>query len=143
MSARLRLPELREGAALPELRLTPTSEQVRRFLDATGFGIPIFYDAAAARATGLDGPIVPAEMKSGLLISYLRKLAQPDGELVRLQSAFRRPDYHGNPITITGQITRIDSAGAGREVHLELQILQDTTNLPSVRSSAILHLSTE
>jgi len=134
------LPELREGAALPELRLTPTSEQVRRFLDATGFGIPIFYDAAAARATGLDGPIVPAEMKSGLLISYLRKLAQPDGELVRLQSAFRRPDYHGNPITITGQITRIDSAGAGREVHLELQILQDTTNLPSVRSSAILHL---
>ena len=139
MADRLRLPELREGTPLPELQLTPTSEQVRRFLDATGFGIPIFYDAAAARATGLDGPIVPAEMKSGLLISYLRKLAQPGGELLRLQSAFRRPDYHGNPITIIGQITRIDSAGTRREVHLELQILQQTTNLPSVRSSAILH----
>lgn len=140
MPAQLRLPELREGAPLPELQLTPTSEQVRRFLEATGFGIPIFYDAAAARATGLDGPIVPAEMKSGLLISYLRKLAQPDGELARLQSAFRRPDYHGNPITITGQITRINPTEQAREIHLELQILQQTTTLPSVRSSAILHL---
>ena len=138
MPAQLRLPELREGAPLPELQLTPTSEQVRRFLDATGFGIPIFYDAAAAKAAGLDGPIVPAEMKSGLLISYLRKLAQPGGELVRLQSAFRRPDYHGNSIAITGQITRLDPKE--QEVHLELQILQQTTNLPSVRSSAILHL---
>ena len=139
MPAQLRLPELREGAALPELQLTPTSEQVRRFLEATGFGIPIFYDATAARATGLDGPIVPAEMKSGLLISYLRQLAQPDGELARLQSAFRRPDYHGESITITGQITRIDSVGAGREVHLELQILQGS-GAPSVRSAAILQL---
>ena len=141
MPVQLRLPELREGAALPELQLTPTSEQVRRFLDATGFGIPIFTDAAAAKATGLDGPIVPAEMKSGLLISYLRKLAQPNGHLIRLQSAFRRPDYHNNSITITGQITRINPAEQAREIHLELQILQQTTNLPSVRSSATLRLS--
>ena len=137
MAARLRLPELREGAALPELRLTPTSAQVRRFLDATGFGIPIFFDAEAARETGLAGPIVPAEMKSGLLISYLRQLAQPDGELVRLQSAFRRPDYHGNPITIVGNVTRVEASDAGREVHLELQIVQEDGAV-SVRSSAVL-----
>ena len=137
MAARLRLPELREGAALLELRLTPTSAQVRRFLDATGFGIPIFFDAAAARETGLEGPIVPAEMKSGLLISYLRQLAQPDGELVRLQSAFRRPDYHGNSITIVGNVTRVEFSDAGREVHLELQIVQEDGAV-SVRSSAVL-----
>ena len=140
MPAQLHLPELREGAPLPELQLTPTTEQVRRFLNATGFGIPIFTDPAAAKATGLDAPIVPAEMKSGLLISYLRKLAHPNGELIRLQSAFRRPDYHNNPITITGQITRIESADQGQEIHLELQILQQTTTLPSVRSSATLRL---
>ena len=137
MAARLRLPELREGAALPERRLTPTSAQVRRFLDATGFGIPIFFDATAARETGLEGPIVPAEMKSGLLISYLRQLAQPDGELVRLQSAFRRPDYHGNSITIVGNVTRVEVSDAGREVHLELQIVQEDGAV-SVRSSAVL-----
>lgn len=137
MAARLRLPELREGAALPELRLTPTSAQVRRFLDATGFGIPIFFDAAAAREAGLAGPIVPAEMKSGLLISYLRQLAQPGGELVRLQSAFRRPDYHGNSITIVGNVTRVEVSDAGREVHLELQIVQEDGAV-SVRSSAVL-----
>ena len=137
MTASLRLPELREGAPLPELQLTPTSEQVRRFLDATGFGIPIFYDAAAARATGLDGPIVPAEMKSGLLISYLRKLAQPGGELVRLQSAFRRPDYHGDPITIVGNVTRVENSGAVQEVYLELQIVQEGGAV-SVRSSAVV-----
>lgn len=137
MAARLRLPELREGAALPELRLTPTSAQVRRFLDATGFGIPIFFDAATARETGLEGPIVPAEMKSGLLISYLRQLAQPEGELVRLQSAFRRPDYHGNSITIVGNVTRVEASDVGREVHLELQIVQEDGAV-SVRSSAVL-----
>lgn len=129
-----------EGTSLPELRVTPTSDSVRQFLDATGFGIPIFHDQQAAEAAGLRGPIVPAEWKSGVLIVYLRRLAQPDGKLLRLQSAFRRPDYHGNPITITGQITRIDLTNQVQQIHLELQIIQQTTNLPSVRSSATLHL---
>ena len=135
----IQLPDLHEGAPLPELRLTPTTAQVRRFLEATGFGIPIFYDDQAARETGLDRAIIPAEMKSGLLISYLRQLAQPNGDLIRLQSAFRRPDYHGDPITISGQITRIETTETNKTIHLELRITQ-TNNTPSVRSSATLHL---
>ena len=133
------LGELAEGVQLPERRLTPTSAQVSRFIDATGAAIPIFYDPAAARATGLRGPIIAAEMKSGFLHSYLRRLVQPHGQVVRLQSAFRRPDYHGDPITIGGQITRIDMTEHGREIHLELWITQQTGDR-SVRSSAILHL---
>lgn len=130
-----------EGTLLPELRVTPTSDSVRQFLDATGFGIPIFHDQQAAEAAGLRGPIVPAEWKSGVLIAYLRRLAQPDGKLLRLQSAFRRPDYHDNPITITGQITRIDPTQQGSEVHIELQITQQA-GASSVRSSAVLLLPT-
>ena len=134
------LPQWNEGAPLPEVRLTPTTQQVRRFLRATGFGIPIFFDEQAARETGLRGPIVPAEMKSGFLISYLRRLAQPDGELVHLQSAFRRPDYHGDQITIGGQITRIEATEASKEIHLELGITQ-SNSYHSVRSSAVLRVA--
>lgn len=133
------LPELREGAPLPEVRLTPTREQVLRFLEATGFQIPFFHDDEVARSMGLRGAIVPAEMKSGLLISHLRNLAQPHGDLLRLQSAFRRPDYHGDPITIVGNLTRIETAAAAQEIHLELQIIQ-TNGATSVRSSATLLL---
>ena len=135
-----RLPELREGAPLPEVRLRPTREQVLRFLEATGFQIPFFHDDEVARGMGLRSAIVPAEMKSGLLISHLRNLARPDGDLLRLQSAFRRPDYHGDPVTITGNVTRVETSGTGREVHLELQIIQ-ADGAVSVRSSAILSLS--
>ena len=135
-----RLPELREGAPLPEVRLRPTREQVLRFLEATGFQIPFFHDDEVARGMGLRGAIVPAEMKSGLLISHLRNLARPDGDLLRLQSAFRRPDYHGDPVTITGNVTRVETSEAGREVHLELRIIQ-ADGAVSVRSSAILSLS--
>lgn len=134
------LTQWNEGALLPEVRLTPTTQQVRRFLRATGSSIPIFFDDEAARETGLRGPIVPAEMKSGILISYLRRLAQPDGELVRLQSAFRRPDYHGEQITISGKITRIEATAASNAFHLELRITQ-SNDYDSVRSSAVLRVA--
>lgn len=139
MASLFRLPELREGAALPEVRLRPTREQVLRFLEATGFQIPFFHDDEVARGMGLRGAIVPAEMKSGLLISYLRNLARPEGDLVRLQSAFRRPDYHGDRVTIVGNVTRVEASDADRKVYLELQIVQ-ADGAVSVRSSAVVEL---
>ncbi len=133
------LGELREGLQLPQQRLRPTLLQVARFISGSGAVIPIFIDPEAARDTGLRGPIVPAEMKSGFLIAYLRRLAKPNGELLRLQSAFRRPDYHGDPLTIDGQITRIETETGGRTVHLELWITQ-SSGARSVRSSAVIRI---
>lgn len=133
------LGELAEGAALPEHRIVPTVIQVARFFGGTGMVILIFIDPEAARLTGLRGPVVPAEMKSGYLHSYLRQLAKPSGAVLHLQSAFRRPDYHGNPLVIGGQITRTVQRDQGQEVHLELWITQPG-GACSVRSSAVLQL---
>ncbi len=133
------LADLSEGASLPERSLAPTIMDVAAFIGAAGFAIPIFLDPVAARETGLEGPLIPAEYKSAFLLAYLRQLAQPHGEIVRLQSAFRRPDYHGNRFTIGGQITRIDPTEPGREIHLELWIEQESGDR-SVRSSAVLSL---
>ncbi len=133
------LDELSEGAPLPAHSLAPTIMDVAKFIGAAGFAIPIFLDPVAARDTGLEGPLIPAEYKSAFLLAYLRQLAQPDGKIVRLQSGFRRPDYHGNRFTISGQVTRVEAAAGGREVSLELWIEQANGDR-SVRSSALIWL---
>ena len=133
------LGELVEGTPLPERSLAPDIMDVARFIGAAGFAIPIFLDPVAARTHGLERPLIPAEYKSAFLLAYLRALAKPDGRVVRLQSGFRRPDYHGNRFTIGGQVTRIEEVEGGREVNLELWIEQATGDR-SVRSSAVLLL---
>ena len=136
------LGELVEGTPLPERSLAPDIMDVAKFIGAAGFAIPIFLDPVAARATGLERPLIPAEYKSAYLLAYLRQLAKPDGKVVRLQSGFRRPDYHGNRFTISGQVTRVEDAEGGREVNLELWIEQATGDR-SVRSSAVIWLPEE
>ena len=133
------LGELAEGTPLPERALAPDIMDVAKFIGAAGFAIPIFLDPVAARATGLERPLIPAEYKSAFLLGYLRQLAKPDGRIVRLQSGFRRPDYHGNRFTIGGQVTRVDEVEGGRDVHLELWIEQASGDR-SVRSSAVVML---
>ena len=133
------LPDLTEGTALPTQRHVPTIMQVAKFIAGAGFAIPIFLDPEAARATGLEGPVVPAEFKSAYLLAYLTRLAGREGRVLQLQSAFRRPDYHGDPIEIGGQITRVESSPEGREVQLELWIEQENGDR-SVRSSAAVLL---
>jgi hypothetical protein len=130
---------LAEGTPLPERALAPDIMDVAKFIGAAGFAIPIFLDPVAARATGLERPLIPAEYKSAFLLAYLRQLAKPDGKIVRLQSGFRRPDYHGNPFTISGQVTRVEDVEGGREVNLELWVEQATGDR-SVRSSAVIWL---
>ena len=133
------LGELDEGTLLPTRELAPDIMDVAKFIGAAGFAIPIFLDPVAARNTGLDAPLIPAEYKSAFLLAYLRQLTQPSGRILRLQSSFRRPDYHGNRFTIGGQVTRVEQTELGREVHLELWIEQATGDR-SVRSSAVLRL---
>ena len=130
---------LSEGTPLPERSLAPDIMDVAKFIGAAGFAIPIFLDPVAARATGLERPLIPAEYKSAYLLAYLRHLAKPNGRIVRLQSGFRRPDYHGNRFTIGGQITRIEPVEGGKGVHLELWIEQESGDR-SVRSSAVVFL---
>ncbi len=132
---------LAEGAVLPQRVLVPDIMDVARFIGGVGFAIPIFLDSVAARDTGLEGPLIPAEYKSGLLLAYLRQIARPNGKILRLQSAFRRPDYHGNELTIGGQITRVDGIDGGQEATLELWIEQ-AAGERSVRSSAAIFLPT-
>ena len=136
------LGDLAEGTPLPERALAPDIMDVAKFIGAAGFAIPIFLDPVAARATGLERPLIPAEYKSAFLLAYLRQLAKPDGKILRLQSGFRRPDYHGNPFTISGQVTRVEDVEGGQEVNLELWVEQATGDR-SVRSSAVIWLPSD
>ena len=70
------LGELVEGTPLPERSLAPDIMDVAKFIGAAGFAIPIFLDPVAARATGLERPLIPAEYKSAFLLGYLRQPGQ-------------------------------------------------------------------
>ena len=131
------LPQLSEGAKLPERSLAPGIMDVARFIGGAGFAIGIFIDPVVARDHGLEGPLIPAEFKSAFLLKYLRDLAGPGGTVLRLQSAFRRPDYHGNRFTIGGEIVQIRPTDRGTEYELALRIVQANGD-QSVRSSATI-----
>ena len=131
------LPNLSPGTPLPERRIAPDIMDVARFIGGSGYAIGIFIDPVAARDHGLEGPLIPAEYKSAFLLKYLRDLAGPGGTVLRLQSAFRRPDYHGNPITIAGEIVELTPTDAGTEYQLAIRIVQANGD-QSVRSSAAI-----
>lgn len=131
------LPNLAEGMPLPERRIVPGIMDVARFIGGSGYAIGIFIDPVIARDHGLEGPLIPAEFKSAFLLKYLRDLAGPGGTVLRLQSAFRRPDYHGNPIVIAGEIVQITPTDAGTEYQLAIRIVQANGD-QSVRSSATI-----
>ena len=131
------LANLAEGTPLPERRIVPGIMDVARFIGGSGYAIGIFIDPVSARDHGLEGPLIPAEFKSAFLLKYLRDLAGPGGAVLRLQSAFRRPDYHGDPIVIAGEVVQVTPTDAGTEYQLAIRMVQANGD-QSVRSSATI-----
>jgi acyl dehydratase len=104
MSERVHFEDIDVGHELPALRLTLSSEQVRRYAFVAHMPGGRFLSDEEARAEGLPGQIVPGNM-SMALFSRLIAESFPGATLKRLSATFRgmvRPEH---ALVVSGVVT--------------------------------------
>ena len=110
------------GDPLPGRLLTPTLEQVIRYMAVTWNITTIFFDAEAAHAAGLPGTLVPGPLKLGILAQAVLDWAGESALLESIRLAYRRPDVPGRPLLIGGSVTDIEETDADRRLTCDVWI---------------------
>jgi acyl dehydratase len=108
------------GDPLTSRLLTPTLEQVIRYIAVTWNITAIFFDPEAAKAAGLPGTLIPGPLKLGLLAEMVLDWAGPGALLESIRAAFRRPDTPGRPLLLGGSVTGAEDTESGRRLHCEV-----------------------
>ena len=112
------LPET--GAPLPEIRLGPIDmAQTQRYAAAALDPNPLHSEAGAARAAGLDAPVVHGMLLMGL---FERAVAawRADMRITRLYTTFLRPIPVGSQISLGGRVAKVTGDDHGADVILRL-----------------------
>ncbi len=107
------------GHDLRTLRLTLTSEQVRRYALTARMPGPRFLSDEAARKEGLPGQIVPGNMSMALFSRLIRE-SLPGARLARLSATFRVPVRPNHALVIRGVVTERHSTEQGEFVDCDL-----------------------
>jgi len=128
---------LREGDELPVLELAPGLGQVIRYLALNWVFPEFFFDAAAAKAQGMPGTLVPGPLKLGLLYRAVDQWLGDSGFIREVRAAHRRPDLTARPITIAGRVARVYAEAGARRADLELAVINQEGQ-PSVRGFAVV-----
>lgn len=96
------------GRRFPEFRYEITPALVQAFVAATGDDNPIYTDADAARALGLDSPVAPPGL-AGIWgrQAYLQGYRMPPGGILAGQDmVFSQPVPVGDTLHIQAEVTR-------------------------------------
>jgi acyl dehydratase len=98
----------------------PTTEMVLRYAEAAGIReLRFFFDPEQARQNGLERPIVPGPLTAGFLAQMLKDHFV--GWQVRaLQTTFRTPALHGEPLHLWGTVTEKTDQEGVPTVHCDL-----------------------
>ncbi|HWN31706.1 MAG TPA: acyl dehydratase [Pseudonocardia sp.] len=92
-------------AELPPVRYTPDQAALQRFGASTRNPHRIHYDAGFARAQGLAGPVVMAQLHGCLLFRAAAEWAGDPGRVVSLGWRNRAPSGPGAELTVSGHAT--------------------------------------
>lgn len=127
--------DVRVDEMLPEVEKLPTEDLAVDFFGRDNPTNPAFSDAEAGRRMGVGGALVPGNLKLSWLVQFLSEWAGPDGQVVGLRAAFRRPDVAGRPLTLTGRVVDLRRDDDGRNL-VELEVVTLAQGEPSVRANA-------
>jgi acyl dehydratase len=109
--------ELQEGAAIPELKVTPDKYLPHRYAGASGDFNPIHIDPEFAKAVGLPQNILHGLYSMAIVARGCAGLADADPRaLKRLRVEFRGMGIPEQEITVSGTVTAIDGDTATVEV---------------------------
>jgi acyl dehydratase len=107
------------GDELPPLRLTLSSDQVRRYAEAANMPGGRFFSDEAARAEGLPGQIVPGNLSLALFSRLLTEWG--DGvRLKRISATFRAMVRPNVSLTLHAVITEKHASDHGNFVECDL-----------------------
>ena len=126
------------GHELHVLRLTLTSEQVRRYAMTARMPGPRFLSDEAARKEGLPGQIVPGNMSMALFSRLIRE-AFPGATLRRLSATFRVPVRPNHALVIRGVVTEKHASEEGDSVECDL-VLENEEGERWVTGTASIHI---
>ncbi len=127
------------GHELQTLRLTLSSEQVRRYALTARMPGPRFLSDEAARKEGLPGQIVPGNMSLALFSRLIRE-AFPGARLARLSATFRVPVRPNHALVIRGVVTEKHVTELGESVDCDL-VLENEDGERWVTGTAHVQLS--
>jgi acyl dehydratase len=126
------------GYELPVLRVTLSSEQVRRYAVAARMPGPRFMTDEGARKEGLPGQIVPGNLSMSLF-SRLIASAFPGARLQRLNATFRGLVRPGGALAVHGVVTEKHARDGGDYVHCDL-VLESAEGDRLVTGTATVYL---
>ncbi len=108
------------GDEIGPVTRVPTTEMVLRYAEAAGIReLRFFFDPEQARQNGLERPIVPGPLTAGFLAQMLKDYFV--GWQVRaLQTTFRTPALHGEPLNLWGTVTEKTDQDGVPTVHCDV-----------------------
>lgn len=139
MSARFTPPELRVGAALPELVVEMTATRIVAGAIATRDFMPVHHDRAYANSQGAPDIFMNILSTNGHCSRYLTDWAGPAALLRRLAIRLGVPVFPGTTLTFTGSVTAVDRAGDELLVEVELRASTDLGDHATGTASLSLH----
>ena len=112
--------ELKPGARIPELRVTPDRYLPYRYAGASGDFNPIHLDPDYAREAGLPGTILHGLYSVGLIARATVDAAGGDPRaLKRMRLQFRAMAFPEEEIVISGTVREVGAGGARIEVEAQ------------------------
>jgi acyl dehydratase len=101
--------ELRQGDAIPELKVTPDAGLTRRYAEASGDPNPIHTDPEFAKSAGLPGIILHGLWTMAQVARGSAALAGGDPRaLKRLSVQFRGMGFPEQEVTVSGTVKQVD-----------------------------------
>jgi acyl dehydratase len=111
--------QLTEGAAIPELRVTPDRYLTIRYAGASGDFNPIHTDEQFAKAAGLPGRILHGLWTMAQVARAQTEAGGGPESLKRLAVQFRGVGLPEQEIVVSGQVTRLEGGRAVIETEAE------------------------
>jgi acyl dehydratase len=115
----MRFDELGVGTPLPRLAIPITVQLVAGGAIATRDYFPGHHDLEAARALGSPHIFMNILTTSGLVQRFVEAWAGPDCRFKAVKIKLGAPNYPGDTMTFSGEVTALDSARREAEVTLK------------------------
>lgn len=112
----MRFEDLKVGLALPRLAIPITVPLIAGGAIATRDYFPGHHDLEAARALGSPHIFMNILTTSGLVQRYVESWAGPDLEFRSVKIRLGAPNYPGDTMTFSGEVSALDAAARTVEV---------------------------
>ncbi len=116
----------------------PTEDLAVDFFGRDNPTNPAFADAEAGRRMGVGGALVPGLLKLSWITQFVGDWAGPQGHVVNVRAAYRRPDIANRALTLSGRV--VDKRQEDGKNLVELEVVTLAEGEPSVRSNVQVEL---